>query len=112
MVTKEMKSDKKDGGKDDKTDFAAVVTSILEKALATRKGFTPEVVMEFEEVGRTSREQQMLGTTPSRRGVVASKTGLVSSRVTTKAIEEAVDLAERLELATKGHGLNLRDWVG
>jgi hypothetical protein len=115
-----------------KEDIASIINSILDEASRTRKGFTPEVVREFESEGRRAsqvreerraepraREEHVREMTPSRQlGAVVAHRAEDTERkaslnpvMTQRAIESAVDLGERLELASQGRRLNLRDWV-
>ncbi|MFH0885209.1 MAG: hypothetical protein V1861_05870 [Candidatus Micrarchaeota archaeon] len=116
-----------------KEDIASIINSILDEASRTRRGFTPEVVREFEDEGRRAsqsregrrveqpraREESVREMTPSRQlGTVVAhraedreRKASISPVMTQRAIESAVDLGERLELASAGRRLNLRDWV-
>lgn len=117
-----------------KEDITSIINTILDEASRTRKGFTPEVVREFESEGRRAsearqerraepqvrpREEHVREMTPSRQlgSVVAHRAedterkASISPIMTQRAIESAVDLGERLELASQGRRLNLREWV-
>jgi len=116
-----------------KEDIASIINSILDEATRTRKGFTPEVVREFETEGRRAsqnreerraeqpraRDEHVREMTPSRQlgAVVAHRAEdterktSISPVMTQRAIESAVDLGERLELASQGRRLSIRDWV-
>jgi rRNA maturation endonuclease Nob1 len=106
-----------------KEDIASIINSILDEATRTRKGFTPEVVREFESEGRRAsqgreerraepraREEHVREMTPSRQlgSVVAHRAedterkASISPVMTQRAIECSVDLGERLELAASG----------
>jgi predicted dithiol-disulfide oxidoreductase (DUF899 family) len=105
-----------------KDEIAQIISSILDQAARTRKGFTPDVVNEFfdegmrsaqrrEEVRRTEAEvphRQLGAMVASRRD---EGRAMISPVMTQRAIESAVDLGERLELASQGRRLSLRDWV-
>lgn len=111
-----------------KEDLAAVISSLLDQAARTRRGFTPEVLQEFYDEGLRAQQREQ----PERRGerireatpsrqlgrVVARRTEepeqrtSISPHMTQRAIESAVDLGERLELAAlRGRRLSLRSWV-
>lgn len=117
-----------------KEDIASIINSILDQASRTRKGFTPDVVREFEVEGRRAaeartetarqapprqREEAMREVTPSRQlNIVVRRAeeteqqrAAISPVMTQRAIESAVDLGERLELASGGRRLSLRNWV-
>jgi len=117
-----------------KEDIASIINSILDEASRSRKGFTPEAVREFEVEGRRAADQRreprvqpaprqhdetMREVTPSRQlNMVVRRAeeteqqrAAISPVMTQRAIESAVDLGERLELASEGRRLNLRDWV-
>ncbi|MCI0503916.1 hypothetical protein L0Y65_04355 [Candidatus Micrarchaeota archaeon] len=128
-----------------KEDITTIINSILEEASRSRKGFTPEVVREFEAEGRKAaearagggrqaapqrrdvqqqaaprqREESMHEVTPSRQlNIVVRRAeeteqqrASLSPVMTQRAIESAVGLGERLELAAQGRALNLRSWV-
>ncbi len=106
-----------------KENLAQIINSILDEAARTRRGFTPDVVREFEDAGRQAsarrveqraearpREEHVREITPSRQlgSMVARKAedaerkALISPVMTQRAIECAVDLGERLELASMG----------
>ncbi len=96
-----------------KEDITELINAILEQAVRTRGGFTPDVLREFEREGSQAREerqrQQMREATPvkqlgpvvARRNEERSRTEL-SPEMKRQAIEAAVDLGERLELAAAG----------
>jgi rRNA maturation endonuclease Nob1 len=106
-----------------KENLAQVINSILDEAARTRRGFTPEVVREFEDEGRRAsirreerhaepqpREEHVREMTPSRqlgsmvarRAEDTERKASISPVMTQRAIECAVDLGERLELASLG----------
>ena len=94
-----------------KEDIAELINAILEQAVRTRGGFTPDVVREFEREGSQAREerqrQQMREATPVKQlGPVVARRNVsrteLSPEMKRQAIEAAVDLGERLELAVAG----------
>jgi hypothetical protein len=115
------------GMKKKKENLASVITAILEEATMTRKGFTPEVVSQFYEAGSKAREsrrqempheESMREVRPSRqmgkivaRKADAERRAMANPMMTERAIESAVDLGERFELASRGRKLELREWV-
>jgi hypothetical protein len=117
-----------------KEDITQLISHILDEAARSRKGFTPEVVSEFYEEGRRAatqrredrqqapprqREENMREVTPSRQlnmvvrraEETEAQRAAISPVMTQRAIESAVDLGERLELASAGRRMNFRDWV-
>jgi len=112
-----------------KEDLASIITNILDEATRTRRGFTPQVVAEFYDEGMRAsrareaspqqREERMRDVTPSRQlgNIVARRAEEAEQRaqlnpvMTQRAIESAVDLGERLELAAQGRRLTLREWI-
>jgi|WetSurMetagenome_2_1015567.scaffolds.fasta_scaffold403367_3 hypothetical protein len=117
-----------------KEDITQLISHILDEAARSRKGFTPEVVSEFYDEGRRAatqrreerqqaaprqREENMREVTPSRQlNIVVRRAeeteqqrAAISPVMTQRAIESAVDLGERLELAGQGRRMSFRDWV-
>ncbi len=116
-----------------KEDFASLITGILDEAARTRRGFTPQVVAEFYDEGmrasqaRASRQEErpqqreerlreatpsrQLGNIVARRAEEAEQRAQINPVMTKRAIESAVDLGERLELAASGRRLALREWM-
>jgi len=88
-------------------DVREFINSLLAQAASTRKGFSPDLLKEFEETGRQAREsrQEELVVRPSRVSPIPQRTGEVAA--TKPAIEAALNLAESLE---RGN-INLRRWV-
>ena len=111
--------------KEEKEDFAQFINKLLNDVDKARKGFTPEVVGQFYEEGARAnqrretqkREELLKEATPSRQfpNIVIKKKEeqktIVSPLMTQHAIEAAVDLGERLELAAQGRKLNLQEWI-
>jgi hypothetical protein len=103
-----------------KEDITELINAILEQAVRTRQGFTPEVLHQFEREGSHAREerqrQQMRDATPVKQlgPVVARRREDVradlSPDMKRQAIEAAVDLGERLELAAAGRR-SRGEWV-
>ena len=100
-------------GMNRKEDITELINAILELAVRTRGGFTPDVLREFEREGSHAREerqrQQMREATPVKQlgPVVARRSETVNRRemspdMTREAISASVDLAERLELLSMG----------
>ncbi len=95
-------------------DIKDLINAILDQALRTRQGFTPEVVREFEREGAENREararQQVRESTPVRQlgPVVARRNDEARSRtdispeMKRRGIEESVRMAEMMELAISG----------
>ncbi len=111
-----------------KEDIASIINSILDQAAKTRRGFTPDVVQEFYDEGRRAREQRpaeqrreelirestpsrQLGNIVARRREETEQRTLLSPHMSQRAVEAAVDLGERIELAAQGRRLSLREWV-
>lgn len=106
-----------------KDEISQIISHILDQAARTRRGFTPEVVNEFFDEGmratlrREEQAERQRQEIPHRQlgSMVASRRdeqrAMISPVMTQRAIESAVDLGERLELASSGRRLSLRDWV-
>jgi hypothetical protein len=103
-----------------------IINRILDEAAKSREGFTPEVINQFYKEGQAARQNDEQKTkiaraTPTKQigTIVARKSepkedvrkADITIKVGEKAIDASVDLAERLELATRGKKLDLRDWV-
>ena len=105
-----------------------IINRILDEAAKSREGFTPEVINQFYKEGQAARQNDEQKTkiaraTPTKQigTIVARKSEPkdnepklktdITIKVGEKAIDASVDLAERLELATRGKKLDLRDWV-
>ncbi len=101
-----------------------VINRILNDAVRSRKGFTPELIASYEEAAirrREEREEQRrpirelrpsrnLSYMVARRKAKKEETTL-SQYTTRSAIMAALDLGERLELARKPRDLRLKEWV-
>ncbi|HSB46917.1 MAG TPA: hypothetical protein VLD37_02800 [Candidatus Bilamarchaeum sp.] len=96
-----------------KEDFASIFNRIIEQAVASREGFTPDVMRRFEDEGRRSREerqrQQVREATPVRQSPVARRAeeaeqqrAQISPHMRQRGIEEAVRCGEMMELAVAG----------
>ncbi len=97
-----------------KEDITELINAILDQALRTRQGFTPDVVREFEREGNQNRQerarQQVRESTPVRQlgPVVARRSEETRSRtdispdMKRRGIEEGVRLGEMMELAVAG----------
>ena len=91
-----------------KEDITEILNRILDQAVRTRQGFTPDVIAQFEQEGSRNREerarQQVREATPVRRPEPARREEQVPVRpeVRKEAIEEAVRVGEMMELAVSG----------
>ncbi|MFH0737954.1 MAG: hypothetical protein V1827_04650 [Candidatus Micrarchaeota archaeon] len=103
-----------------KTELLDIINEWIDRASNTKKGFTPEVVSGFYKEGLKAREskevpaKRLVEARPIRQMPVAVRTEKPPQserRALTKEMTASVDLAERLELASRGKKLNLREWA-
>ena len=111
--------------KKEEQDFRQIINDLLNQAMASKGGFKPEVVQQYEVAGRKSLEekekQQRLESVPSRPigKIVVSKNEVpknekrgLSPIMTESAIEKAMGLGEKMELAAlEGKKISFRGWV-
>jgi len=105
-----------------KDDLVATINKMLEQAVNTTKGFTPETMEQFYDEGRRARvERQPVATIreakPSRPlgAVVATKKSERPERLSLqpKAVQAAEELATIFETAVStGKRFQMREWVG
>lgn len=110
--------------KKEEQDFRKIINDVISQALASKGGFRPEVVQQYEVVGLESRKeresQKRLVSVPSRpleKIVVSKNEGVkkeISPHMTEKAIEGAVLLGEIIEKAAEQDNkkkLTFGQWV-
>ena len=102
--------------------LAEIVNKIITQAVETRKGFTPELISEFEATGEKARENRELrGTKPSKYlgSLIVTKKeekaeSVMTTQVTRSAIETAMDLYrildEQIERLDQGKKLRREEW--
>lgn len=98
-----------------KDDLVAAINRMLDQAVSSTKGFTPETIENFYDEGKKARveKQQMREMKPARQlgTVVAKKNERLSLK--TEAVQAAEKLAELFETAAAtGKPLRVREWVG
>lgn len=101
-----------------KDDLVAAINRMLEQAVNSTKGFTPETMEQFYDEGKKARVEKRQAATiretkPSRQlgTVVAKKNERLSLK--TEAVQAAEKLAELFETAAAtAKPLRLREWVG
>ncbi|MEW6722317.1 MAG: hypothetical protein AB1324_03580 [Candidatus Micrarchaeota archaeon] len=88
-----------------------IINQILEQATRTRQGFTPDVLRQFEDEAQRAREErqrnQVREATPvrqerreERREAAVIPLRTISPEMRQRGIENAVDLGERIEMAS------------
>ena len=104
-----------------KDDLVAAINRMLEQAVNSTKGFTPETMEQFYDEGKKARAEKPQAVTireakPSRHlGTVVAKKNERPERLglRTEAVQAAERLAEMFETAAvTGKRFQLKEWVG
>lgn len=99
-----------------KEDVVAAINKMLEQAVNSTKGFTPETMEQFYEEGRKARQVTIREAKPSRQlGTVVAKKSERPEKLGLQAgaVRESEKLAEIFETAAvTGKRFQLKEWVG
>ncbi|MDD5171820.1 MAG: hypothetical protein PHF60_02175 [Candidatus ainarchaeum sp.] len=124
---------KKKGEAEKEQDFRQMINTWLEQAMASKGGFRPEVVQQYEAAGLESRERtkKEVQSPPFEAVVVSKNRGRmvpvskagpgevtvaevarrISPHMTVAAIERAQALGDRIDRARNPGQLDFRQWV-
>jgi len=102
-----------------KDDLVAAINKMLEQAVSSTKGFTPETMEQFYDEGKRARVEKQQAATireakPSRQlGTVVATKKNDRLGLRTEAVQAAEKLAEIFETAAvTGKKFQIREWVG